>query len=204
MLPSRLSAVLVLALGGAASAQQPTTRPPATATTEPSRLAAEYYVQRAGVSWTYQHGKGRARWTVTAFVDWRVSFSFSEGKKSGSGVWRMKDGVWLERNSARGEGESVLLPAVMTVGTRWTAPASVERGARDASQYEVLALDASVQLPTGVTVDHCLAVLETAADGTDTYTHYYAPNVGRVAVRGPDDWVLRLVEFNSGSRGHAE
>jgi hypothetical protein len=181
------------------------TRPPATATTEPSRLAAEYYVQRSGVSWTYQLAKGRSRWTVTAFADWKVSFAFAEGKKSGSGIWRMKDGVWLERNTMRGETESVLMPAVMTRGTRWTGPTSVERSGRDISQYEVLALDASVPMPTGGNVDHCLAVLETGENGGGSFTHYYAPSVGRVAVLGPDgEWVMRLVEFNSGSKGHTE
>jgi hypothetical protein len=75
-------------------------------------------------------------------------------------------------------------------------------GAR-ASQYEVMALEASVELPNGITVDHCLAVLEAGPDGSEPYTHYYAPNVGKVAVLAPTGWLYRLLEFRPGSR-HAE
>ena len=102
------------------------------------------------------------------------------------------------------EAEVVLLPATLTVGTRWVAPASLERGKAEQSQFEVLALDGEVELPTGVTVDHCLTVLESAIDGSSPFTHYYAPNVGKVAVRGPDDWLFLLTAFQPGQRGHAE
>ena len=60
------------------------------------------------------------------------------------------------------------------------------------------------QLPNGMTVEHCLAVLEMPDDGGPAYTHYYAPNLGKVAVEGPDGWVYRLVEFRSGGKGHSE
>jgi hypothetical protein len=96
----------------------------------------------------------------------------------------------------------MVLPAVMTLGTRWQGPASMEKGDRGTSLYEVVALDAMVALPNGSVVDRCLAVLETSGDGTSPYTHYYASNLGKVAVRGPDDWVSRLVEFYPGSRAH--
>ncbi|MER2560383.1 MAG: hypothetical protein ABTQ32_06685, partial [Myxococcaceae bacterium] len=66
------------------------------------------------------------------------------------------------------------------------------------------ALDAQVDLPNGIIIDHCLAVLESGLDGSAPYTHYYAPNLGKVGVRGPDDWLFRLVEFRPGSRGHSE
>lgn len=187
-----------------ATEPEPLVRPSPSATTESSRLGAEYFVQKAGASWVYQLAKGKGRVSITAFVDWRAHFSYSLGKRAGSGVWRVKDGVWLERTSARSEHEAVVLPATMTRGTRWTAPASIERGGTQPAQYEVLALEASVELPNGITVDHCLAVLETGADGSDAHTHYYAPNVGKVAVMAPDGWLYRLVEFNSGSRGHSE
>lgn len=181
---------------------QPTSR---RATSEASRVASEYFVQKTGASWSYAGAKGsKAHYAITSFVEWRAAFSFSLGKKSVAGYWRIKEGAWLERTASRGESEVMLLPATMSRGTTWHAPASIERGKRETSQYEVLALDAQVELPTGVTVDHCLAVLESSVDGSESFTHYYAPNVGKVAVRAPDDWLFRLTEFRSGQRGHAE
>jgi hypothetical protein len=171
---------------------------------EPSHVAGEYFVQRAGVSWLYQMPKGgRARVAITSFVDWRASFTFSYGKRSGGGSWRVKDGAWLERTLARGEGDMVLLPAVLKEGTRWTGPASLERGPGSFSQFEVMALNAVVDLPNGTRLGNCLAVLETKMDGSEPWTHYWAPNVGKVAVRGPDDWILQLLQFTQG-QGHSE
>ncbi|MCU0699715.1 MAG: hypothetical protein MUC96_24670 [Myxococcaceae bacterium] len=196
--------LIVLSFAAPGWANPPTSRTPATATTEATRLGAEYFIQKAGASWTYQlQSGGRGRVTINAFVDWKASFSLSLGKRSASGTWRVKEGHWLERSGARGDGEVVVLPAVMTRGTRWQAPASIEKGTRELAQYEVIALDAQVELPNG-TLDGCLTVLESGLDGSEPYTHYYAPNVGKVAVRGPADWLYRLVEFRSGSRGHAE
>ncbi|MBM4777406.1 MAG: hypothetical protein GQE15_06850 [Archangiaceae bacterium] len=196
---------LALVLATAASAEPPTARQPATATSEATRLGAEYFIQKAGATWTYQLQSGsKGRVSINSFVEWKAGFSYSIGKKSVSGTWRVKEGNWLERSSARADGEVVLLPAVMTRGTRWQAPASIEKGTKETSQYEVLALDAQVDLPNGIVIDHCLAVLETGLDGSAPYTHYYAPNLGKVGVRGPDDWLFRLVEFRPGSRGHSE
>ncbi|HEY0881482.1 MAG TPA: hypothetical protein VGD87_08125 [Archangium sp.] len=180
-------------------------RPQATATNEASRLGAEYFVQRAGASWTYQLAKGKGRVSITSFVDWRAHVSVSlGGKLSGNTTWRVKEGAWLERSGLRAEHEVVVLPATMTRGTRWSAPASIERGGTTPSAYEVVALEAMVELPTGMTVEHCLAVLEMPEAGGDAYTHYYAPNIGKVAVQGPEGWLYRLVEFRSGAKGHAE
>ena len=198
-------AALGLVLATAASAEPPTARQPATATSEATRLGAEYFIQKAGATWTYQLQSGsKGRVSINSFVEWKAGFSYSIGKKSVSGTWRVKEGNWLERSSARADGEVVLLPAVMTRGTRWQAPASIEKGTKETSQYEVLALDAQVDLPNGIIIDHCLAVLESGLDGSAPYTHYYAPNLGKVGVRGPDDWLFRLVEFRPGSRGHSE
>lgn len=202
----RRSAVLLqLVIVSLAFAEPPTARQPATATSEPTRLGAEYFIQKAGVSWTYQLQSGaKGKVSIQSFVDWKASYSFSLGKKSGGGTWRVKEGNWLERSSSRADSEVVVLPAVMTRGTRWQAPASIEKGTREPSQYEVLALDAQVDLPNGIVIDHCLAVLETGLDGSAPHTHYYAPNLGKVGVRGPDDWLFRLVEFRPGSRSHHE
>jgi hypothetical protein len=200
----RALALTLVALTASSRANPPTARAPATATTEATRLGAEYFIQKAGASWTYQlQAGGKGRVSINAFVEWKASFSLSLGKKSASGTWRVKEGHWLERSGARADTEVVLLPAVMTRGTRWQAPASIEKGTREPAQYEVIALDAQVELPNG-TLDGCLTVLETGLDGSEPYTHYYAPNVGKVAVRGPSDWLYRLVEFRSGNRGHAE
>ena len=194
--------VLTLSLSCAAFAQ--TARPAASATTEASRLGAEYFVQRAGAQWTYQLGKGKGRVSIVSFLEWKAQVSISLGKSSGSAAWRVKEGAWLERSGLRGEHEAVVLPSVMTRGTRWQDVASIERGGFKPSSFEVVALEAMVELPTGVTVEHCLAVLEMPEGGGDAYTHFYAPNIGKVAVQGPEGWVSRLVEFRSGGKGHAE
>ena len=100
-----------------------------------------------------------------------------------------------------------MLPATVSRGTTWVAKPSIERGAGrpgDTSNFEVIALDALVETPNGMTVSNCLAVLETAQDGSAPHTHYYAPNMGKVAVRGPDDWLFVITEFRPGSRSHGE
>lgn len=205
--------VVVSLIASASSAQG---RPEATATTEASRLGAEYFVQRAGASWTYQLAADssrkkdkekenkRGKITISSFVDWKASVSVSMGKWQGGTTWRVKEGVWLERSGLRSEHETIVLPAQMTRGTRWQAPSSMERGTGKLSAFEVVALEAQVELPTGLTVEHCLAVLESAPEGGEGFTHYYAPNIGKVAVQGPDGWLYRLVEFRSGAKGHAE
>ena len=194
----------VLLVASAARAEDPPeARPAPTPTSEAARLGAEYFVQKAGAAWVYQGVKGKGHVGINSFVEWRAHFTYAVGGKSGSGVWRVKDGVWLERAAGRSEHEAVVLPATMSRGTRWTAPASIERGGGGQAQYEVVALEAVVELPNGMTIEHCLAVLETG-DGPGAHTHYYAPNMGKVAVDGPDGWLYRLVEFRSGTRGHAE
>jgi hypothetical protein len=203
----RCSVVFVFALmASPSSATEPSAaRRSATATTEATRLGAEYFIQKAGSVWTYQlQSGGKGKVSIHSLVEWKASFSFSLGKKAGSGSWRIKDGQWLERSSSRDGGDAVVLPAVMTRGSRWQAPASIEKGTREVSQYEVLALDAQVDLPNGAIVEHCLAVLETGLDGSAPYTHYYAANIGKVGVRGPEDWLFRLIEFRPGSRTHQE
>jgi hypothetical protein len=199
---SRISLTLALTLSLAASAQN--SRPAPTETSESTRLGAEYFVQRAGASWTYQLAKTKGRVSISSFVDWRAQVSISIGKWVGSSAWRVKEGAWLERSGLRADHESVILPATMSRGTRWEAPSSMERGSGKPSVYEVLALEAQVELPTGATIDHCLAVLESAPEGGDTFTHYYAPNIGKVGVQSTDGWLYRLVEFRSGGKGHAE
>jgi hypothetical protein len=195
-------------------------RPAPSPTSESQRLGAEYFVQRAGAAWTYQLGKSpsgdrrrkpegdssdkKGRVTIVSFLDWKAQVSISLGKISGNASWRVKEGVWLERSGLRGEHEAVLLPAAMSRGTRWQDVASIERGGSKPSSYEVVALEAQVELPNGMIVEHCLAVLEMPDDGGPAFTHYYAPNIGKVAVQGPDGWLYRLVEFRSGGKGHSE
>jgi hypothetical protein len=195
--------ILLQSAASLANEPVPVTRPRASATAEAGRLGAEYFVQRAGSTWVYQLEKGRGRVSLNGIVDWRAHYSFSFGKRSGGGAWFAREGVWMERSAARGEVDAVVLPATMTRGSRWVALASIERGGGRPAQYEVMALEAQVELPTGITVEHCLAVLETNPDGTDPWTHYYAPNVGKVAVLAPGGWFSRLVEFRAGA-GHAE
>ena len=179
-------------------------RPGPSPTSEASRLGAEYFVQRAGAAWTYQLGKNKGRITIVSFLEWKAQVSISLGKIAGNASWRVKEGAWLERSGLRGEHEAMLLPAQMSRGTRWQDVASIERGGSKPSTYEVVALEAQVELPTGMTVDHCLAVLEMPDDGSPAFTHYYAPNIGKVAVQGPEGWVYRLVTFTAGGKGHSE
>lgn len=198
--------VLLISVATSAGEPVPVTRPRASATAEAGRLGAEYFVQKNGATWVYEidsKSKAKGRVSVNGIVEWRVQYSFSYGKRSGTGAWFAREGVWMERSGARGEVDAVVLPATMTRGTRWAAPASIERGGGRPAQFEVMALEAQVELPSGMTVDHCLAVLETNPDGSDPWTHYYAPNVGKVAVLAPSGWFSRLLEFRSGA-GHAE
>lgn len=194
--------LIVAVLSGAAWAQ--TSRSGASATNEATRLGAEYFVQRSGATWTYQLAKGKGRVSINSFVDWKAQVSISLGKWSGGASWRVKEGVWLERTSLRADHEVPILPVSMSRGTRWQAPSTMERGAGKTSVFEVVALEAQVELPTGMTVEHCLAVLESAPEGGEGFTHYYAPNIGKVGVQGPEGWIYRLVEFRTGGRGHAE
>lgn len=62
---------LVMSLSCAALAQ--TARPAASATSEANRLGAEYFVQRAGATWTYQQGKGKGRVSIVSFLEWTSS-----------------------------------------------------------------------------------------------------------------------------------
>lgn len=197
-----LIGVLLLLVPCVAAAQEG--RPPIAATTEAARLGAEYFVQRTGASWTFQLARGKGRVSIGSVIDWRVHVSLSLGKTSGSTVWRVKEGAWLERSGLRADHEVVVLPAQMSRGTSWSAPASIERGGHKPSTWEVMALEAMVELPTGLTVEHCLAVLETPDEGGAAWTHFFAPNIGKVAVQTPEGWLYRLTEFRSGAKGHAE
>ncbi len=87
------------------------------------------------------------------------------------------------------------------VGARWQGPSSFERGGEGTSKFEVVSLDATVELANGETKDGCAAVLETGPDGDKPVTHFYAPNTGLVAVQGPDGWLLKLHEFRQGGHG---
>ena len=196
--------VLVALVASSGAGQELPSRPPVSPSTEASRVAAEYFVQKPGTAWVYQLEKGRGRVTITDVSDWRAHVSFSLGKRSGTATWRLnRDGAWVERSSARGDAEAVVLPPSMAFGTRWQAMASIDRGGGRLAQFEVMALEATVELPNGQSVEHCLAVLETSLDGSDPHTHFYAPNLGKVAVQAPGGWLYRLLEFRSGSR-HSE
>ena len=167
---------------------------------EGSRSAGDYYAMRAGTSWTYLSGKDKVSVKVSGVENWQARVQVTWGKRSTGGTWRVKDGAWLERLS--GVAEIVLLPATMHVGSQWAGPSSIERNGKDASQYEVVATDATVEVPAG-TFEKCLAVLETSPSG-GLLTHYWAPNVGKVAVKSNDDFVLKLVSFDPGRRANGD
>jgi hypothetical protein len=191
------SCAIVLLCAVAAIAGPPLAAP----ITEGARSGASYYNARTGNSWSYAAGdkdKSKAKVTVDGVENWAAHFHVDWGKKSTSGTWRVRDGAWMQKLPAH--EESVVLPASVAVGARWTGPASIERGGDGNSQYEVISLDASVELPNSGTKDGCVAVLETGGDHGPV-THFYAPNTGKVAVQGPDGWMLRLVEFRSGHGG---
>jgi hypothetical protein len=157
--------------------------------------AGEYYAVRAGTVWKYAAGKERPTVSVNSIENWTAHVSLSWGKRSTTMAWRVKDGAWLERSGSHPGTEIIFMPAQLQVGTRWKGPSSVERSGKDESTFEVLAIDATVE--GDQTYDHCLAVLETS--GGAPLTHFYAPNVGKVGVKGDgDEWVLKLVEYRPG------
>jgi len=170
-------------------------------TAEGSRSGAVYYMGRPGSTWSYAAGeKGKARVTVESVENWAARFHVDWGKRSISGTWRVRDGAWVEKLPTNG-AESIVLPAHVSVGSRWTGPSSIERGEKSLSRFEVISLDAQVELPSGGTREGCVAVLE-SADGSDrAFTHFYAPMSGKVAVQGPEGWLLRLLEFRPGRGG---
>ncbi len=167
---------------------------------EGSRAAAEYYAVRSGSAWSYLSGKDKVSVRVTGVENWQARVQVSWGKRSTAASWRVKEGAWLERQA--GISETVLLPAAMHLGSQWAGPSSIERNGKDASQYEVVATDATVEVPAG-TFEKCLAVLETSPSGP-VLTHYWAPNVGKVAVKSNDDFVLKLVSYDPGRRPHSD
>ncbi len=167
---------------------------------EGSRSAADYYAARSGSTWNYLAGKEKVSIRVSSVENWQARVQISWGKRSTSGNWRMKEGVWLERLS--GIGDVVVLPASMQLGSQWHGPSSIERNGKDASQFEVVATDATVEVPAG-TFEKCLAVLETSPSG-GVLTHFWAPSVGKVAVKSNEDFVLKLVSFDSGRRPSSE
>ena len=167
---------------------------------EGSRTAGDYYAARSGSSWIYLAGKDKVSVKVISVENWQARVQLTWGKRSASGNWRVKDGAWLERLS--GVGEVVVLPASFQVGSQWNGPSSFERNGKDGSKFEVVATDVTVEVPAG-TFEKCLAVLETSPSG-GVLTHFWAPNVGKVAVKSNEDYLLKLVSFDSGRRGSVE
>lgn len=167
---------------------------------EGSRSAGDYYAVRSGTSWSYLAGKDKVSVKVSGVENWQARVQVNWGKRSTGGNWRVKAGAWLERLS--GVGEVVLLPAALHIGSLWSGPSSIERNGKDVSQFEVVATDATVEVPAG-TFEKCLAVLETSQSG-GVLTHYWAPNVGKVAVKSNDDFVLKLVSFDPGRRSNGD
>lgn len=172
----------------------------ASAPSESSHAASDYYAVRAGTAWSYLAGKEKVSVKVSAVENWQARVQVNWGKRSTGGNWRVKEGAWLERLS--GVPEVVLLPAALHLGSQWSGPSSIERNGKDASQFEVIATDATVQVPAG-TFEKCLAVLETSGSGT-MLTHFWAPNVGKVAVKAHEDFVLKLVAFDPGRRANGD
>ena len=96
------------------------------ATSEGTHAAGEYYAARSGSSWTYAAGKDKVVIQVSAVENWQAHVQLSWGKRSTAGSWRVKEGAWLEHLATRGPGETILLPAALQVGTRWSGPGSIE------------------------------------------------------------------------------
>src|SRR5450432_1633309 len=131
----------------------------ASPTTETMHSGATYYIGRVGSSWSYAADKGKAKITVDNVENWAARFHVDWGKRSTSGTWRVRDGAWVQKLPTH--DESVVLPAQVTVGARWTGPSSIERGGEGTSRFEVISLDSSVELPNGDNKEGCAAVLET-------------------------------------------
>ncbi|MBX7116088.1 MAG: hypothetical protein K1X64_17290 [Myxococcaceae bacterium] len=170
---------------------------------ETGRAAGQYFAAKAPAVWTYGTRDGQVRYTVDGVQGWKAAVHFKLGKRVVSATWRIRDGAWLEKSGGAAD-DHVVLPAKLYVGTRWRGPSSFERNGNDASDFEVLALDAQVEAGAdGKSWEPCVAVLETSAGGKGPpLTHYYAANVGKVAVREADTWLLKLVEFRPGRYVH--
>src|SRR5258708_1780654 len=113
-------------------------------TAEGSRQGATYYVGRTGSTWSYATDKGRAKVIVDSVENWAAHCHVAGGKRSVGGVWRAREGAWVQKLPER--PEAVILPAQVTVGTRWAGPASIERGGAASSIFEVISMDAQVEL----------------------------------------------------------
>ncbi len=170
---------------------------------ESVRQAGQYLVSRAGAQWMLTGSRGRGRVSVTSSQDWKIGFNYAVAGRSGTGQWKVKDGAWVERSTLRGPDDAVVLPALISRGLQWEAAASIERGGTVAARFEVISLDASLELAAAVngvqSIDHCVVVLETVVGDGLSYTHYFAPHLGKVAVRKPDGWLYRLTEFRAGA-----
>lgn len=193
----KLSAAFMVLGLSTALAQKPN---PPTATNEGGRAAAQYYSAKPGTTWTYGTREGQTQYVVDGVEGWKAAVHFKLGKRSAAATWRIRDGVWWEKLSGVSD-DRVLLPATVSVGTHWKGASSFERGGKDTSDFEVVALDAMVEGgPDGKVWEKCLAVLESSSGPSSDppLTHYYALNVGKVAVRAADTWLLKLVEFRPG------
>jgi hypothetical protein len=197
---------------GQGTAQMLEPRRPGTVGAESVRMAGQYLVSRPGTVWIFQQSKGHGRISVASAGDWKVAFNYAVVGRIGSGVWRIKDGAWLERSALRGTEDAVVLPAQVSRGAQWQSTASIERGGKGLSTFEVISLDASVEPPppaashkgtSPVPIEHCLAVLE-SSDSDVVYIHYYAPHLGKVAVQAGGEWLFRLVELRGQPAAPAE
>ena len=125
-----------------------------------------------------------------------------------------KESSWIEFSPASGmiksssSTKSFRGAQTKVMASKWPAspaslaPSSIERNGKDVSQFEVVATDAVVEVPAG-TFEKCLAVLETSPSG-GVLTHFWAPNVGKVAVKSNDEFVLKLVSFDPGRRANGD
>src|SRR5258706_7271856 len=116
----RPAALWILTVAAAALAGPPSP----SGTSEGARTGAAYHVGRTGSTWTYAAEKGKATVTIDRMENWASHFHIEMGKRSASGLWRARDGAWMEK--VAGREESVVLPAQVAVGARWSGPSSFE------------------------------------------------------------------------------
>jgi hypothetical protein len=178
---------------------------PAAAHAQAERRAAEFLVDRRGASWAYDGPLGPAEvvTVVEKAASGEITVRNADQNVGGSSelTWRLADGAWTERFSARGPRPVVLLPARLTVGTRWEWTYTDLLGATGTHRFQVTALADTVVLKSGEKVPRCLRVEEHRPDlGDMPVVHWFAAGKGEVAVQVGGSWYRSLSHFTPGGK----
>lgn len=202
-----VAALMVCSLSTAHAGEPPTSRPPATSTTESSRLGVEYLVQKAGTTWVYQlegQAKARGRLTIIRLADWRAHFSYGFGKQSGSEALVCALGCVARANQYARPSRGGGAPGA---DEPWLDVEGARLNRTRRRRGRAVRGDGAGRHRRAAERQHLGPLPGGAGDGArwqrGVEPLLRPPSLGKVAVRSPRGWVYRLVEFRSGSK-HAE